>query len=225
MQIPFLASLLSQHSGKATHSPLQTTPKAAANAAPTSGTTASTTKPTVSAGITANDFLSLLVTEMKNQDPTQQTDPMTYITQLVGVNSLEQLVQINQDLTPTSTTGTTSGSGSTPTGHLASASLPPTAAAAQAPMAANPFAAAAPQNETSLSLPAGSHLQMSDPSSLAVSQAFVNSVPRAAQVTPSQLAPVSPEALRAIQMSIPGASITGASSSAASTAAAGGQIP
>jgi len=45
------------------------------------------------ATITANDFLTLLVTEIQNQDPTTQTDPMQYITQLVGVNSLEQLVQ------------------------------------------------------------------------------------------------------------------------------------
>lgn len=48
--------------------------------------------------ISANDFLTLLVTEMKNQDPTAQTDPNEYINQLVQVNSLEQLIQINQDL-------------------------------------------------------------------------------------------------------------------------------
>jgi len=38
------------------------------------------------------------VTEMKNQDPTATTDPNEYINQLVQVNSLEQLIQINQDL-------------------------------------------------------------------------------------------------------------------------------
>jgi flagellar basal-body rod modification protein FlgD len=48
--------------------------------------------------ITANDFLTLLVTEMKNQDPTQPTDPNAYIQQLVGVNSLQQLISINQEL-------------------------------------------------------------------------------------------------------------------------------
>lgn len=48
--------------------------------------------------IAANDFLTLLVTEMKNQDPTAQTDPNEYINQLVQVNSLEQLIQINQTL-------------------------------------------------------------------------------------------------------------------------------
>jgi flagellar basal-body rod modification protein FlgD len=48
--------------------------------------------------VTASDFLQLLVSEMKNQDPTANTDPNEYINQLVQVNSLEQLIQINQDL-------------------------------------------------------------------------------------------------------------------------------
>ncbi len=50
-------------------------------------------------GITSSDFLTLLVAELKNQDPTQPTDPNAYIQQLVGVNSLQQLISINQDLT------------------------------------------------------------------------------------------------------------------------------
>lgn len=50
------------------------------------------------ATITANDFLTLLVTEMQNQDPTANTDPNEYIDQLVNVNSLEQLISINQTL-------------------------------------------------------------------------------------------------------------------------------
>lgn len=48
--------------------------------------------------ISSNDFLTLLVTEMKNQDPTADTDPNEYINQLVNVNSLEQLISINQEL-------------------------------------------------------------------------------------------------------------------------------
>jgi flagellar basal-body rod modification protein FlgD len=64
-----------------------------------------------SATISANDFLTLLVTEMQNQDPTDDTDPNEYIDQLVQVNSLEQLIDINQNLstalgiTNTSTSG------------------------------------------------------------------------------------------------------------------------
>lgn len=52
-----------------------------------------------SATITANDFLTLLVTEMQNQDPTANTDPNEYINQLVQVNSLQQLIGINETLT------------------------------------------------------------------------------------------------------------------------------
>jgi flagellar basal-body rod modification protein FlgD len=61
-----------------------------------------------SATISANDFLTLLVTEMQNQDPTADTDPNEYINQLVQVNSLEQLISINQTLT-TDSSATPSG--------------------------------------------------------------------------------------------------------------------
>jgi flagellar basal-body rod modification protein FlgD len=52
-----------------------------------------------SADITSSDFLTLLVSELQNQDPTQPADPNAYISQLVGVNSLQQLIQINSGLT------------------------------------------------------------------------------------------------------------------------------
>jgi flagellar basal-body rod modification protein FlgD len=61
------------------------------------------------ATITASDFLVLLVTELKNQDPTQPTDPNAYIQQLVGVNSLQQLISINKNLTPPVATPPASG--------------------------------------------------------------------------------------------------------------------
>jgi flagellar basal-body rod modification protein FlgD len=64
-----------------------------------SSTSDSSTTSTDNTNISANDFLTLLVSELKNQDPTQPTDPTTYIQQLVGVNSLQQLIQINQGLT------------------------------------------------------------------------------------------------------------------------------
>ncbi len=70
-----------------------------AGAAGTSGTNNSSGASSNSATISANDFLTLLVTEMQNQDPTADTDPNEYINQLVQVNSLEQLIDINQTLT------------------------------------------------------------------------------------------------------------------------------
>ena len=66
--------------------------------------------------ISANDFLTLLVTELQNQDPTATTDPNEYINQLVEVNSLEQLIDINQTLT-TATGSTTNGSSGSATGQ------------------------------------------------------------------------------------------------------------
>jgi flagellar basal-body rod modification protein FlgD len=84
---------------------------------PTTGSTTSGTassSATDSSTITANDFLTLLVSELKNQDPTQPTDPNAYIQQLVGVNSLQQLISINQGLTSIErgapATGSTTGS-------------------------------------------------------------------------------------------------------------------
>jgi flagellar basal-body rod modification protein FlgD len=65
------------------------------------GSTGNTSSAAADSGstITANDFLTLLVAEMKNQDPTQPTDPNAYISQMVDVNSLQQLIGINQGIT------------------------------------------------------------------------------------------------------------------------------
>ena len=49
---------------------------------------------------------------MQNQDPTSDTDPNEYINQLVQVNSLEQLIDINQTLSTDA--GSTSGTGASP---------------------------------------------------------------------------------------------------------------
>jgi flagellar basal-body rod modification protein FlgD len=68
-----------------------------------------------SSDITSSDFLTLLVSELQNQDPTQPADPNAYITQLVQVNSLQQLIQINSDLSfvPSASSGSSSTSGAT----------------------------------------------------------------------------------------------------------------
>ena len=73
--------------------------------------------------ISANDFLTLLVTEMQNQDPTADTDPNEYVNQLVQVNSLEQLIDINQTLTtdlgtPSSTSGSDAANGKVSTAPI-----------------------------------------------------------------------------------------------------------
>lgn len=48
--------------------------------------------------MTQNQFLQLLVAQIKNQDPTNPTDATTFVTQLAQFSSLEQLVAIRGDL-------------------------------------------------------------------------------------------------------------------------------
>jgi flagellar basal-body rod modification protein FlgD len=96
-------------------------PKAASGAAAT-GSAAASSSSSTGADITSADFLTLLVTEMQNQDPTAPTDPNAYIQQLVEVNSLQQLIAINSDLAPTpppATAGSTAVAG--PSGTALSA--------------------------------------------------------------------------------------------------------
>ena len=105
------------------------------SAAGTDSTGSTSSSSSSSATISANDFLTLLVTEMQNQDPTADTDPNEYINQLVQVNSLEQLIDINQNLT-TALGGSTSGSGSSASSQASGAtpggtSASPTASVAQ----------------------------------------------------------------------------------------------
>lgn len=146
------AGLLNQHaSAQAMMS--KATPMATST---TSGTDSSSSSSDDASTISANDFLTLLVTEMQNQDPTADTDPNEYIDQLVQVNSLEQLININQTLTgafdPSSTTdGTTAAAQSAGTGSKVEASAATqSSAAAQTQSAkltgATPAAAEAPGN-------------------------------------------------------------------------------
>ncbi|MFZ0744092.1 MAG: flagellar hook capping FlgD N-terminal domain-containing protein [Terracidiphilus sp.] len=89
----------------------QVLPNPTAMDSSTSGTDSSSSD---SATISANDFLTLLVTEMQNQDPTADTDPNEYINQLVNVNSLEQLIDINQTLSSATSSTTPTGGVSVP---------------------------------------------------------------------------------------------------------------
>ncbi len=93
----------------------------APRAAATSNASSASTASSDSATISANDFLTLLVTEMQNQDPTADTDPNEYINQLVNVNSLEQLISINQTLTTDSSSSADAARGSSESAQATSA--------------------------------------------------------------------------------------------------------
>lgn len=107
-----ITSLMSVASPAASHTVASSLAKAAATTTSGSGATDTGTS------ITSNDFLSLLVTEMKNQDPTQPTDPNAYIQQLVGVNSLQQLISINQELGSVTSSGVTPGAVAAPVSEI-----------------------------------------------------------------------------------------------------------
>lgn len=74
-------------------------PVAAIKAAdPTAGTVASSQ--TTSTGvqqqkITTQDFMTLLTTQLQNQDPTNPVDPTQFVTQLAQFTTLDQVTQIN----------------------------------------------------------------------------------------------------------------------------------
>lgn len=88
-------------------------PRASSHPASTDKTGSTTSSPSIdSTTVTANDFLTLLVAEMKNQDPTKPTDPTAYISQMVGVNSLQQLIGINKGITTLNTTTGATGNSS-----------------------------------------------------------------------------------------------------------------
>jgi len=79
----------------------------------TSGSSATSANSALSSdGLNPSDFMSLLVAEIQNQDPTQPMDPTTFMSQLVGLNTLEQVSDINQvvqQFNNSSTTATSTG--------------------------------------------------------------------------------------------------------------------
>jgi flagellar basal-body rod modification protein FlgD len=110
----------------------------------TSGSGSSSGSDSGSATISANDFLELLVTEMQNQDPTDETDPNEYIDQLVDVNSLEQLIDINQTLSGAFGTPSSSGTGDSTPAQTGSAT--PAGPASSTPGVSGPSARTVPFN-------------------------------------------------------------------------------
>jgi flagellar basal-body rod modification protein FlgD len=113
------AGIWNQHpaNGQSLVSKSATPMTGSASASDDSGSTSSSSSD--SSTISANDFLTLLVTEMQNQDPTADTDPNEYINQLVQVNSLEQLISINQNISTALGSSSTTSSSDTATSSTA----------------------------------------------------------------------------------------------------------
>ena len=84
-------------------------------------TTGSTGSASVGSGLKPNDFITLLVAQLKSQDPFNPMDPTTFVNQLVQFNTLEQVIGIRQAMSSNTATGT----GST-TGSATAAAMPTT---------------------------------------------------------------------------------------------------
>lgn len=124
--------------------------------ASTTGNSASTNG-TDSIGST---FLSLLVQELQNQDPTAPMDSTAMVGQMISLNQLDQLTSINQVLTGAyggtsnatagSTEGSSAGGSSSPSGQ--GLTSPATAAAMR--LLSHGSVATQPAVSTSVTLPA-----------------------------------------------------------------------
>jgi flagellar basal-body rod modification protein FlgD len=82
--------------------------------------TTTTSQPTTTSTdglVTEQSFLQLLVAQMQNQDPTQPQDGTQFVAQLAQFSSLEQEIQMRQDLDTlagAATAGQTGGTKATP---------------------------------------------------------------------------------------------------------------
>jgi len=103
---------------QAANQPVSTNPSA-----PTSSTGSTSSAANQAASDAQDTFISLLITELQAQDPTQPMDPTQMVGQMFSMNQLQQLIDINQTLSAAfpAATGSKSTSGTstpqpTPTG-------------------------------------------------------------------------------------------------------------
>ncbi len=83
----------------------------------TTGTSSSSNSSTSTAAGLGSTFLSLLAQELQNQDPTAPVDPTQMVGQMISLNQLQQLIDINQFFTSTTTaSGATPSTSTQPTG-------------------------------------------------------------------------------------------------------------
>jgi flagellar basal-body rod modification protein FlgD len=110
----------------------QAKPAAAkANATSSTGTSGSTSSST-SAGNLGTTFLSLLAQELQNQDPTAPVDPTAMVGQMISLNSLEQLIGINQAISGATSSGSTATGQSQPASATADSTAATTASSTAA---------------------------------------------------------------------------------------------
>ena len=79
-----------------------TLPQASSTSSSTS--TGSSSSPTTTPTVNYTEFLQLLVQELKNQDPSNPSDPTQFVSQIATFSNVEQAVQSNATLTSLLTT-------------------------------------------------------------------------------------------------------------------------
>jgi len=91
--------------------------------APSPRDTSATTPPASTASADPSDplasestFLTLLVSQLQNQDPTSPIDSTTFVSQLTSYSQLEQLIGIHSNTTTIATDSTPPAASSTTTG-------------------------------------------------------------------------------------------------------------
>ena len=105
-----MASLFNQIGSNAASAPPTSTGSSSSSTASVAGTTAQATE---------QQFLQLLVAQLKNQDPLNPMDGTQFVTQLAQFSQLEQMIGVNQgvqQLVTDAQNGQSSGSGSSGTG-------------------------------------------------------------------------------------------------------------
>lgn len=100
---------------------------AAANASNGSGGTGSSNPVTPTNTLNGDSFITLLTAQLQAQDPFNPVDPTTFMNELVQFNSLQQLIDINSQLTSLSSSGS-SASGSANAAAIGSAAAASAAA-------------------------------------------------------------------------------------------------
>ena len=89
------------------------------------GSSGASANPSLSPSAIQQQFLTLLVAQLQNQDPLNPQDPSQFLSQLASINSVEQLVQVNQTLTAiqsnltANSPASTGGTGNSPAGNTA----------------------------------------------------------------------------------------------------------
>lgn len=69
----------------------------------------------IGSGLNGNSFIALLSAQLKAQDPTNPMDPNQFVSELVQFNMLQQLINIDQAVTPATGSASTTGTGGTGT--------------------------------------------------------------------------------------------------------------